>query len=87
MSMCWVHTWTLTEEIKETQAKARLVVQGFTDLTEIRSESPTLSRLSRQLMLQIAASRGFRLRTGDVKTTFLSGDREEATRDVRRAPT
>ena len=87
MSMCWVHTWTLTEETGETQAKARLVVKGFTDLTEIRSESPTLSRLSRQLMLQIAASRGFRLRTGDVKTAFLSGDREEATRDVRRAPT
>ena len=40
------------------------------DLTEISSESPTLSRLSRQLILQKAASRGFRLRKGDVKTAF-----------------
>ena len=55
-------------------------MKGFTDpdLTEIRSESPTLSRLSRQLIQQIAASQGFRLRKGDVKTAFLSGDREEA---------
>ena len=63
-------------------------MKGFTDpdLTEIRSESPTPSRLSRQLILQIAASRGFRLRKGDVITAFLSGDREEAKRDVYAEP-
>ena len=72
----------------ETKAKARLVVNGFTDpdLSEIRSESPTLSRLSRQLILQLSASRGFRLRKGDVKTAFLSSDREEARRDVYAEP-
>ena len=71
------------------KAKARLVVKGFTDpdLTEIRSESPTLSRLPRQLILQLSAMRGFRLRKGDVKTAFLSGDREEARRCVCRAST
>ena len=44
--------------------KARLVVRGFTDpdLTEIRSESPTQGRLSGQLILQLSASRGSRLR-------------------------
>ena len=59
-------------------------MKGFTDpdLTEIRSESPTLSRFSRQFILQLSASRGFRLRKGDVKTAFLPGDREEARRDV-----
>ena len=73
--MRWVHTWKVAED-----TKARLVVKGFTDpdLTEIRSESPTLSRLSRQLILQLSASRGFRLKNRDVKTAFLSGDREEA---------
>ena len=47
-------------------------VKGFTDpdLTEIRSVSPTRSRLSRQLISQLSASRGFRLRKGDVKTAF-----------------
>ena len=70
------------------KAKERLVVKGFTDpdLTEIRSESPTLSRLPRQLILQLSATRGFRLRKGDVKTAFLSGDREEARRDVYAEP-
>ena len=63
-------------------------MKGFTDpdLTEIRSQFPALSRLSRQLILQLSASRGFRLRKGDVKTAFLSGDREEARRDVCAEP-
>ena len=88
MTMRWVHTWKVAEDTEETKAKARLVVKGFTDpdLTEIRSESPTLSRLSRQLILQLSASRGFRLGEGDVKTAFLSGDREEARRDVYAKP-
>ena len=79
----------VAEDTRETKANARTLVKGFPDpdLTEIRSGSPTLSRLSRQLILQIAASRGFRLRKGDVKTAFLSGDREEARRDVCRATT
>ena len=55
-------------------------------MTEICSESPTLSRLSKQLILQLSASRGIRLRKGDVKTAFLSGDREEVKRDVYAEP-
>ena len=37
-------------------------------------------------MLQVSASRCFRLRKGDVKASFLSGDREEARRDVYAEP-
>ena len=87
MTMRWVHTWK-AEDTRETKAKARLVAKGFTDpdLTAIRSESPTLNGLSRQLILQLSASRGFRLRKGYVKTAFLSGDREEARRDVYAEP-
>ena len=61
MNMRWVHTWQVAEDTGETKAKASLVVKGFTDpdLTEIRSESPTQSRLSRQLILQLSASRVF----------------------------
>ena len=74
----------MAEDTGETQAKAGLVVKGITDpdLTEIRSESLTLKRFSRQRIQQIAASRGFHLRKVDVKTAFLSDDREEARRDV-----
>ena len=88
MSTRWVHTWKVAEDTRETKAKARLVVKGFTDpdLTEIRSESPTLSRLSRQLVPQMSSSRGFRWRMGAVKTALLSGDREEARRDVYAEP-
>ena len=72
MTMRWVHTWKVAEDTGETMAKARPVVRDFTDpgLAEIRSESPTQSRPSRQLILQLSASRGFRLRKGDVKTAF-----------------
>ena len=78
----------MDENTGKTKAKARLVVKGFTDpdLTETRSESPTLGRLSRQLISQLSASRGSRLRKGDVKTEFLPGDREEARRDVYAEP-
>ena len=56
--MCWVHTWKVAEDTRETKAKARLVVKGFTDpdLTKIRSESPSLSRLSRQLISQLCVA-------------------------------
>ena len=88
MTMRWVHTWKVAEDTGETKAKARLVVKGFTDpdSTEIRAESPTLGRLSRRLILQLSASRGFRLRKGDVKTAFLSGDRDEAKRVCMQSP-
>ena len=54
----------MAEDTGKMKAKARLVVKAFTDpdLTEIRSKSPPLSRLSRQLIFQLSASRGFRLR-------------------------
>ena len=78
--MRWVRTWRVAEDTGETKAKVRLVVKGFTDpdLTGVRSESATLSRFSRQLISQLSSSRGFRLRKGDVKTAFLTGDREHA---------
>ena len=84
----WVHTWNVAEDTGETKAKARFVVKGSTDpdLTEIRSESPTLKRLSRQLILQDSCFAGFRLRKGDVKTAFVSGDRAESRRDAYAAP-
>ena len=88
MTMRWNHTWKVARDTRETKAKVRLVVKSFAapDLTEIRSESPILSRLSRQLILQLSASGDFRLRKGNVKTAFLSGDREETRRDVYAEP-
>ena len=82
MPMRWVLTWKTTPD--ETKAKARLVVKGFTDpdLIKLRAEAPTLSKLGRHMLLQMASSNKFRLEVGDVKTAFLQGDKTETDRDV-----
>ena len=82
--MRWVLTWKLSEETGEYGAKARLVIKGFTDpdLTTLRAEAPTLSKGSRHLILQTAASSHFTVEVGDVKTAFLQGDKTEQDRDV-----
>jgi len=92
MSMRWVLTWKYPEgdlDVKTRKAKARLVVKGFTDpdLTTIRAESPTLSRLAKHWLFQIAASNNWKLTKGDVKTAFLQGDRKEQQRNVYVQPT
>ena len=44
------------------------------DLTEVLRDSPTLSAASEALIMQWVASHKYRLISGDIKTTFLSGD-------------
>ena len=70
MCMRWILTWKDAPE--NSVAKARLVINGFTDpdLTTIRAEAPTLSKLGRHLLLQMGASHGFQFEMGDVKTAF-----------------
>jgi len=92
MTMRWVLTWKIpdgTADQSKRIAKARLVVKGFTDpdLTTIRAESPTLSRLGKHMLFQVSASNNWPLVKGDVKTAFLQGDRAEAQRDVYVEPT
>ena len=80
-------TWK--EAPEGTKAKARLVAKGFTDpdLLTIRAEAPTLSKIGRHCLIQIACSHKFKLEVGDVSTTFLQGDKEEQNRDVYLEPT
>ena len=82
MAMRWILTWK--EAPEGTEAKARLVAKGFTDLDllTIRAEAPTLSKIGRHCLLQIACSHRFKLEVGDVSTAFLQGDKEEQDRDV-----
>jgi len=92
MSMRWVLTWKVPDgstDVANRTAKARLVVKGFTDpdLTTIRAEAPTLSRMGKHLLLQLAASNGWQLTKGDVKTAFLQGDSGEGKREVYAQPT
>ena len=75
MSMRWILTWKQTPE-GDKKAKARLVAKGFTDpdLLTIRAEAPTLSKIGRHCLLQLACSNKFKLEVGDVSTTFLQCD-------------
>ena len=58
------------------KAKARMVVIGFEDpdLGEISSDSPTLTKDGRQLVVQTVASHRWELVSFDVSTAFLNGE-------------
>ena len=70
--MRWILAWK-TKPDGSKKAKARAVLQGYMDphYEDRATHSPTTTRLSRQLQLQISASPGFRTRKGDVKGAFL----------------
>lgn len=80
----WILTWKpLDEETrlasenpeKTRKAKARIVVLGFMDpsLDQLQRDSPTMSRLSRMLVLQLVASKRWNLMSFDIRTAFLQG--------------
>ena len=84
MKCRWVLTWKpLDEEArlaagnphKFRKAKARLVVLGFMDpsLDSLQRDSPTMSRLSRMMVLQLIASKQWTLFSFDIRTAFLQG--------------
>ena len=61
--------------------KARLVAKGFQENTEdIRKDSPTVSKANLRTVLAIAATKGWRVRSIDIKSAFLQGRHIE--RDV-----
>ena len=64
--------WVLTTK-SSGLAKARLVILGFQapNITEVESASPTMSKLSKHMLLSIAANCQFRIRAGDVTSAFL----------------
>ena len=55
------------------KAKARIVILGFSDpgLLEDQTASPTMTRLTRQLVLNQAMLRGWTVFSADVRTAFL----------------
>ena len=76
MGSRWVLTWK-TCDISSTgyKAKARLVVKGFQDpeVGQVQTDSPTLSRDARMILLQTVASQHWTLQNFDIKTAFLRG--------------
>ena len=80
MSSRWILTWK-EDPTSDTgkKAKARLVVKGFQDpdIDSVCSDSPTLTRDSRMLLLQTVASQQWIVQSFDITTAFLRGRSDE----------
>lgn len=78
----WILTWkpldseSPNDKNPKSVPKARLVVLGYEDplVHEIPRDSPTMSKLSRMLILQYAASMQWDIESFDIKTAFLRGE-------------
>ncbi|CAE7500597.1 RE1, partial [Symbiodinium sp. CCMP2456] len=72
INMRWILTWKLREDGSR-KPKARAVLLGYQDGSyEHRSTtSPVMTKQTRQLLLQMSAWKGWRVRKGDVTGAFL----------------
>ena len=84
MKMRWVLTFKNGPEDGTVKAKARLVVLGYSDPDAgyLSTKSPTMTRRSRQLLLQMAAHRGWRVTKADARAAFLQGGETQLQRQV-----
>ena len=84
MKMRWVLVFKTTDKPDLVKAKARLVVLGFTDpdLGVNNVKSPTLTRRSRQLLLQAGTHKGWGFVKADAKAAFLQGNASQAQRQI-----
>ena len=73
ISSRWVVTNKEDHDGMKVRTKARLVVRGFQETEEHRSDSPTLSKESLKILISIATNEDFEIRSLDVKNAFLQG--------------
>ncbi|CAE7345527.1 GIP [Symbiodinium sp. KB8] len=92
LRMRWVLTFKSagsdTANAGKMKAKARIVILGFSDphLLEVETASPAMSRLSRQLFLQMCSTRRWRALKADVKSAFLQAESPQRDRQVYARP-
>ena len=74
-------TWVVKPKIVDGKytLKARLCARGFEEEQFFRTDSPTCSREGVRITLATIASNGWTLRSMDVKTAFLQGNRIQRT--------
>ena len=73
LSSRWVLTDKSTE--KEKKVKARLVARGFEEKVKVQADSPTGSKETLHMLLTVAATWGWKIKSGDVKSAYLQGER------------
>ena len=69
--------WVLHDKSKtegKVKIKARLVIKGFEEKIKEQSDSPTGSRETLHILLTAAASKGWEIKSGDVKNAYLQGE-------------
>ena len=71
ISTRWVVTEKNTENGRVT--KARLIVRGFEEENEVKSDSPTVHKESLRLFLSAASTQGYKVHSIDIKAAFLQG--------------
>ena len=74
--------WVITE--KEGSVKARLVARGFEEYNFIAKDSPIIGKGAMRIFLTIASSKKWVIKTTDIKSAFLQGERLQ--RDVYICP-
>ena len=70
--------WVCTEKVKGgvLQLKARLVARGFEeDKSHFRTDSPTCYKDSLRLLLTVLSSKGWQMKSMDVKRAYLQGNK------------
>ena len=69
----FLYRWVMMDKSnrKRTQVKARLVCQGFEEAIEVQADSPTENKETLRLLLSIAATKGWKIKSGDVKNAYL----------------
>ena len=80
---CISTRWILWEK-GEKEIRARLVARGFEEDVEVAVDSPTVSRSTIRIILAIAVSHNWQIKTTDIKSAFLQGSRLD--RDVFLTP-
>ena len=80
--------WVVTEKVKndKTVTKARLVVRGFEEMFQDRTDSPTCSKDSLRLSLWIMSHMKWKCQSIDVRSAFLQGQEIERNVFVRPPP-
>eukprot|EP00971_Amphidinium_carterae_P093984 1859779-Amphidinium_carterae.2 len=75
----WVLSWKKVPGTQDRKAKARLVILGFEDpdLATLRTDSPTATRSTKLLLMQLSLQMDWLMFSLDAHTAFLSGDNFE----------
>ena len=71
----WVITEKQNHDAMKVKTKARLVVRGFQEAEDPKSDSPTLSHDSLRIMMTIMSNKDFKIRLLDVKNTYIQGSK------------